>query len=32
MGLDDAKLDCRFQGKDYRLTDDSGNIVTESFA
>jgi hypothetical protein len=32
MGLDHTKLIFRFQGREYRLTDVSGNVVTKLLA
>jgi hypothetical protein len=32
LGLDHLKLTYRFQGRDYRLTDVHGNVMTKLFA
>ncbi len=32
LGLDHTKLTHRFQGRDFRLTDVSGNVVTKLLA
>jgi hypothetical protein len=29
MGIDHTKLTYRFQGRDFRLTDVAGNVITE---
>jgi hypothetical protein len=32
LGVDHTKLTYRFQGRDFRLTDVSGNVVTKLLA
>lgn len=32
MGVDHTKLTYRFQGRDFRLTDVSGNVITKLLA
>jgi hypothetical protein len=32
VGLDHTKLTCRFQGREFRLTDVSGTLVTKLLA
>ena len=32
LGLDHTKLTYRFQGRDFRLTDVAGNVVTKLLA
>jgi hypothetical protein len=32
MGIDRTKLTCRFQGRDFRLTDISGTVVNKLLA
>ena len=32
LGLDHTKLTYKFQGRDFRLTDVSGNVVTKLLA